>query len=55
MKPSPTSVRKVIAIAPVPVDEAMVSLYEAQKKIYPRSVTGFFARWRWGLVLATQL
>ena len=33
----------------------MVSLYEAQKKIYPRSVSGLFARWRWGLVFLTQL
>ncbi|WP_137896059.1 cytochrome c oxidase accessory protein CcoG [Ramlibacter sp. 2FC] len=33
----------------------MVSLYEAQKKIYPRSVSGLFARWRWGLVILTQL
>jgi len=55
LKPSPAPVRKVIPIAPVPVDETMVSLYEAQKKIYPRSVSGLFARWRWGLVFATQL
>ncbi|MEL4178134.1 cytochrome c oxidase accessory protein CcoG [Roseateles sp. PN1] len=33
----------------------IVNLYEAQKKIYPRSVTGVFARWRWGLVWFTQL
>lgn len=33
----------------------MVSLYEAHKKIYPRSVSGFFSRWRWGLVILTQL
>jgi cytochrome c oxidase accessory protein FixG len=33
----------------------IVSLYEAQKKIYPRSVSGLFARWRWGLVWFTQL
>ncbi len=31
------------------------SLYEAQKKIYPRSVSGLFARWRWALVILTQL
>lgn len=36
-------------------DEVMVSLYQAQKKIYPRSVSGLFSRWRWGLVLLTQL
>ena len=33
----------------------MVSLYEAHKKIYPRSVSGVFSRWRWVLVLLTQL
>lgn len=36
-------------------DEVIVSLYQAQKKIYPRSVSGLFSRWRWGLVLLTQL
>jgi len=41
---------KVIPIAP----EGQ-SLYEAQQKIYPRSVGGLFARWRWGLVVLTQL
>lgn len=35
--------------------EVEVSLYEAQKKIYPRSVTGVFAKWRWFFVFATQL
>lgn len=30
-------------------------LYEARKKIHPRSVTGIFATWRWILVWATQL
>ncbi|MDH5205437.1 MAG: cytochrome c oxidase accessory protein CcoG [Hylemonella sp.] len=33
----------------------MVSLYEAQQKIYPRSVSGLFSRWRWVLVWLTQL
>lgn len=36
-------------------DEVMVSLYEAHKKVYPRSVTGVFAKWRWFFVIATQL
>ena len=36
-------------------DEAMVSLYAAHKKVYPRSVTGLFAKWRWFFVFATQL
>lgn len=33
----------------------MVSLYESHKKIYPRSVSGLFSRWRWGMVFLTQL
>ena len=33
----------------------MVSLYEAHKKIYPRSVSGFFSNWRWAMVFLTQL
>lgn len=35
--------------------EQIVWLYEKQKKIYPRSVSGWFAGWRWALVWATQL
>jgi cytochrome c oxidase accessory protein FixG len=38
-----------------PEGEKVVSLYAAHKKIYPRSVKGLFTRWRWLLVLATQL
>ena len=30
-------------------------LYEVRQKIYPRAVSGWFARWRLALVLATQL
>ena len=45
---------KVIPIA-VAAADAGESLYEAQKKIYPRAVRGLFARWRWGLVFLTQL
>ena len=33
----------------------MVSLYAAAKKIYPRSVQGIFAYWRWIFVFATQI
>jgi len=36
-------------------DEELVSLYQAHKKIYPRSVSGLFSKWRWGLVFLTQL
>ena len=34
---------------------AMVSLYQKQKKIYARAVSGLFATWRWSLVWLTQL
>ncbi len=58
--------RKVIPIVPVAAlaaandsaiaaDPEMVSLYEAHKKIYPRSVSGLFSNWRWGMVWLTQL
>ncbi|MGE0498611.1 MAG: cytochrome c oxidase accessory protein CcoG [Ramlibacter sp.] len=47
---TPTPARKIIPIAP-----AQVSLYESQQKIYPRSVSGLYARWRWALVALTQL
>jgi cytochrome c oxidase accessory protein FixG len=40
--------------APV-VEEKVISLYQSQKKIYPRSVNGMFARWRWVTVWLTQL
>jgi len=58
---------RVIPIQPVPMaahaggavasPEAgrTVSLYEKQKKIYPRSVRGWFAGWRWTMVWLTQL
>ena len=35
--------------------ERVIWLYEKQEKIYARAVTGWFARWRWALVWATQL
>ncbi len=45
------------AAAAAAADErsAIVSLYQKQRKIYPRAVSGWFARWRWALVWATQL
>lgn len=43
-------------IAPPPgADEETIALYEAHKKIYPRSVSGYFSRWRWAFVFLTQL
>ena len=55
--------RKFIPI--VPSNETVLSdsseegawgdLYQAHQKIYPRSVQGIFAKWRWGFVFLTQL
>ncbi len=53
--------KKVIPIALVAAagrdasEGELVSLYEAHKKIYPRSVSGLFSQWRWGMVFLTQL
>ncbi|MES2631765.1 MAG: cytochrome c oxidase accessory protein CcoG [Pseudomonadota bacterium] len=44
---------KVIPI--IAAESGSESLYEAQKKIYPRQVTGKYARWRWAMVWLTQL
>ena len=33
----------------------VIWLYQAAQKIYPRSVSGRFARWRWAMVVLTQL
>ncbi|MBE7367743.1 cytochrome c oxidase accessory protein CcoG [Ramlibacter pallidus] len=48
---------KVIPITPVPAGEegAVQGLYASEKKVYPRSVTGVFAQWRWAFVWLTQL
>ena len=56
-----TGAKKIIPIVPQegythpPADEVLVSLYAAHEKIYPRSVTGLFSNWRWGMVVLTQL
>jgi cytochrome c oxidase accessory protein FixG len=37
------------------VKEVVISLYAAQEKIYPRSIFGYFAKWRWVMIWLTQL
>jgi cytochrome c oxidase accessory protein FixG len=37
------------------LNELVISLYESQDKIYPRSVSGFFTKWRWAMIWLTQL
>jgi cytochrome c oxidase accessory protein FixG len=46
---------RVIPIQPVPAEGDTVWLFEKQAKIYPRAVSGWFARWRWAMVWITQL
>ena len=48
-------VRKVIPIVPQEAEEVLISLYASHEKIYPRSVSGLFSSWRWGMVFLTQL
>ncbi len=43
-----------IPTAPLETPAEEVALYEIRKKIYPRAVHGWFAGWRWALVLLTQ-
>ncbi|AOW15085.1 cytochrome c oxidase accessory protein CcoG [Hydrogenophaga crassostreae] len=41
---------------PDPVEQPVfLTLYQKQEKIYPRAVTGLFARWRWVMVWLTQM
>ncbi|MEO5660637.1 MAG: cytochrome c oxidase accessory protein CcoG [Polaromonas sp.] len=51
-KPAP---RKVIPISVIAGGVEIGSIYQAQKKIYPRSVTGLFSKWRWAMVFVTQI
>jgi cytochrome c oxidase accessory protein FixG len=61
LDPQEKTPRKIVPIVPVVgapgvADEVqMRSLYEATQKIYPRSVHGIFAKWRWIMVVITQL
>jgi cytochrome c oxidase accessory protein FixG len=61
VQPPENASRKSIPILPVngtperEDDVQMVSLYAATQKIYPRSVQGIFAKWRWAMVVLTQL
>ncbi|WP_345540887.1 cytochrome c oxidase accessory protein CcoG [Variovorax defluvii] len=58
MADSPTPVRpsrRVIPIAAEPAAPSGGGLFAAHQKVYPRSVRGVFARWRWAMVFLTQL
>ncbi|MBL0151878.1 MAG: cytochrome c oxidase accessory protein CcoG [Ideonella sp.] len=57
MSTPPATPPRSIPILPAARTEPdeFVSLYAKQPKIYPRSVSGWFARWRWTMVWLTQL
>ncbi|NMM15358.1 MAG: cytochrome c oxidase accessory protein CcoG [Rhodoferax sp.] len=42
-------------VPPQAAEEVLISLYASHEKIYPRSVSGLFSNWRWGMVFLTQL
>ncbi|MGJ7573309.1 cytochrome c oxidase accessory protein CcoG [Variovorax sp. RB2P76] len=46
--------RKIIPIESAPPAQES-GLYAATRKVYPRTVQGLFARWRWAMVFLTQL
>ena len=52
----PASASKVGKVIPIVLDDSssIVSLYQSDAKIYARSVSGWFNRWRWAMVFATQ-
>ena len=52
VQPVPSTGAQVIPVIPEAPED---TLYEVRKKIYPRAVHGWFARWRWALVWITQL
>ncbi|MFM2434215.1 MAG: hypothetical protein RL063_194 [Pseudomonadota bacterium] len=46
---------KKVSVTKIPLDTVVASLYEAQQKVYPRSIFGYFTKWRWVMVWITQL
>ena len=58
MSCDPGKPRKIIPITPEPKDgtePGYVPLFASEQKVYSRSISGVFARWRWVMVLLTQL
>ncbi len=52
---SPFNKASVTQNKKAPLTEVVISLYEAQEKIYPRSISGFFTQWRWIMIWLTQV
>lgn len=49
------SVRPARRVIPIATAEQGGGLFAAHQKVYPRTVRGIFARWRWVMVFLTQL
>jgi cytochrome c oxidase accessory protein FixG len=52
---APTPGRPARRVIPIAAAQESSGLFAAHKKIYPRTVRGIFARWRWVMVFLTQL
>ncbi len=55
MKQAAPEPKRIIPIRAVPADDVEAFFVEASRKIYPRSVSGVFTRWRWIMVFVTQI
>jgi cytochrome c oxidase accessory protein FixG len=51
----PIELRLVTDSPPAAVKDVEEALYEVRKKIYPRAVSGIHARWRWTIMVLTQV
>lgn len=47
--------KPVIPIVAAPVTEQTISLYQKTRKVYPRTVSGYFKNWRWLMIWLTQI
>ncbi len=54
-QPPPSRVIPIQAVPAEPQDLGFMGAYEKQVRIYPRSVKGWFANWRWIMVWVTQI
>ncbi|PPC83041.1 MAG: cytochrome c oxidase accessory protein CcoG [Methylotenera sp.] len=44
-----------VSTSNAPTEAAVINLYAAAEKIYPRSTFGFFTKWRWVMIWLTQI
>ena len=54
-QPPSSRVIPIQAVPAEPEDQSFLSAYETQVRVYPRSVKGWFANWRWVMVWVTQI